>query len=430
MFEPAPAAAGTRRRLFLHCVRSPERALVLAQGDDVVCVPGRVEPEYLGFLSALGIGPSMDNVVVVPPAAGHAAAGLCERLLESPATIERIAARLSLAPVLILPHAGTTEVFAVAEALGARLGDGAVGVHASRPRLTALLERKDHVRQRARELGIPVSDGELAELASPYGRRRRDLEPLRGAIERQLGPTGRVLLRGSGGDGASARYVIGLGGEHTDDVIRQIALRSDHRAWLVDVLVDATVCSTVHVQIDPMAGTVRPMGITDRRLGRGLAPVGDRFPTAAATAAQMEHWALVFGEWLRGAGYVGLVGFDFVEHRDPRHGRPEVFLAGAEPRAREATYLMAMRDRLGAGAFVSGGVTTRLRGFARVREALGGLLYDPDRAAGIVPYAAGCPEQGRCPVVALGGDRQQASELLGQAQAALSARLTSPRDGR
>ena len=75
----------------------------------------------------------------------------------------------------------------------------------------------------------------------------RDLEPLRGAIERQLGPTGRVLLRGSGGDGASARYVIGLGGEHTDDVIRQIALRSGHRAWLVDVLVDATV-SAAHWQ--------------------------------------------------------------------------------------------------------------------------------------------------------------------------------------
>jgi hypothetical protein len=429
MFEPAPATAGTRRRLFLHCVRSPERALVLAQGDDIVCVPGRVEPEYLGFLSSLGIGPSTDNVIMVPPAVGHAAAGLCERLLASPATIERIAARLGPAPVLILPHAGTAEVFAVAEALGAGPG-GRVRVHAPRPRLTALLERKDFVRQRARELGIPVADGELAELASPYGRRRRDLEPLRLAIERQLRPTGRVLLRGSGGGGGSARYVVGLGGEHTDDVIRQIALRSGHRAWLVDVLVDASVCSTVHVEVDPAAGTVRMVGISDRRLGRALSPVGDRFPTAATTAVQMEHWALAFGEWLRGAGYVGLVGFDFVEHRDPGTGRADLFLAGVETRAREAAYLMAMRGRLGAGAFVSGGVTTRLRGFARVREALGGLLYDPDRTTGIIPYAAGCPEQGRCPVVAFGVDRQQASELLGRAQAALSARLTSPPDGR
>jgi hypothetical protein len=429
MSEAAPAGAGTRRRLFIHCVRAPELALVLGRGDDVVCVPGRVEPEYLGFLSALGLGPSADNVVVVPPAVGHEPGGLCERLLQSPDTVERIAARLGAAPVVIHPHAGTTEVFAVADALETTLGRP-VRVHASRPRLTALLERRDHIRRRARELGIPVAEGELAELPSPYGRRRGDLEPLRVAIERQLRPTGRVVIRGAEGHGTPARYVIGLGGEHTDDVLQQIALRSDHRAWLVDVLVDATVCSTVHVLIEPSEGVVRTLGISDRRLGRSLAPVGDRFPTAATTAERMERWAIEFSEWLRGAGYVGLVGFDFVEHRDPVSGRADVFLTGAEPRAREATYIMAMRDGLGAGAFVSGPVTTRLRGFARVREALGSVLYDPDRVSGIIPYAGGCPEQGRCPMVAFGGDRQHASELLGRAQAALAARLTSSRHGR
>ena len=43
--------------------KSKTCALVLASGDDVVCVPREIDAEYLGFLSAVGVGPSAANVL-------------------------------------------------------------------------------------------------------------------------------------------------------------------------------------------------------------------------------------------------------------------------------------------------------------------------------------------------------------------------------
>jgi hypothetical protein len=144
----------------------------------------------------------------------------------------------------------------------------------------------------------------------------------------------------------------------------------------------------------------------------------------------MEDWALALGDWLQTAGYVGAAALDFVEYRDPGTGRPRAVFGGAPAQAREAGYLLALGRGLGAAAFVSGTVATRFRGFERLREILGRLLYDPDRGEGVIPYAGGCPEQGGCPIVVVGCGRQRASELLGKAQAALAARLTVAAGGR
>jgi hypothetical protein len=426
MSDAVPAEAGIRRRLFLHCIgssvpghdRYAERALVLARGDDVVCVPRDIEPEYLGFLSALGIGPAAANVIVAAPDTGEDS--LAGRLLRGGGMVEQVARRMGAVPVALHPYAGTPEVFALARALE-RVSARSVRVHAATPDLLALVHDRPAMRDRAMALGIPVAEGELARLASPFGRRRRDLEPLRLAIERQLRRTGRVIVRGASGAVGSSTFVVGVGGADTDDVLRGVALAPGNRAYLVEVLVDATVCSTVHLRLEPGAAGAEVLGVSDRRFGRGLAPAGSRSPSSARTAEAMTAWALRFGGWLREAGYAGPVGLDFVEYRDPTTGEPRSFFAGVDPRAGEGTYALGLKGGLAAAAFVSGTVATRVAGFGRLREALGGLLYDPDRGNGVIPYATGCLEQGRCPVVALGNDRLHASELLGKAQAATGA---------
>ena len=434
MSDFVPAQAGTPRRLLLHCIGSPvpgherlaDRALVLARGDDVVCVPRAIEPEYLGFLSALGLGPAAANVVVAP-AGGPTPRSLAARLLGAGGMVELVARRLGATAATIHPYAGTADVFALARALEL-VSARPVRVQAPPPELVDLADRKPLMRARAIELGIPVAEGEVAELASPFGRRRRDLEPLRLAIGRQLRRTGQVIVRGGAGAGGSSTFVVGPGGEDPEEVLGRIALKSDNRAYLVEVLVDATVCSTVHLLVEPDGGAVHLVGTSDRRLGRGLVPTGSRSPSTARTGEAMRAWAGTFGEWLREAGYAGFVGIDFVEYRDPATGEPRSFFAGVDPRANEGTYALALQQGVAAPAFVSGTVATRAASFARLREGLGGLLYDPDRGSGVIPYATGCLDQGRCPVVALGSDRLHASELLGKAQAAVdipAARLVS-----
>jgi hypothetical protein len=95
------------------------------------------------------------------------------------------------------------------------------------------------------------------------------------------------------------------------------------------------------------------------------------------------------------------------------------------------TYPLAVRARLNeaatrsgrppAPAFVSGTVDTRAASFRRVKAAIGHLLFDPDRGTGVVPYATGCLEHGKCAMVALAGSRLRAAELYGAAQARLEA---------
>ncbi|HJX23053.1 MAG TPA: hypothetical protein VJ574_01410, partial [Candidatus Bathyarchaeia archaeon] len=41
----------------------PERSLLVARTDDIVCVLERVDNQYLQFLSSLGVGPRNGNVI-------------------------------------------------------------------------------------------------------------------------------------------------------------------------------------------------------------------------------------------------------------------------------------------------------------------------------------------------------------------------------
>jgi len=433
-------------RFYLHCVgslrslhglgdaipgldRYPERALLLAGEGDAVCVPGPVDPDYLGFLASLGLGPRPEHVIVAGGNGRAAGRPLVERLLGEPAVLSRAAQALGAREVTIEPYAATTEVMALVEVMERESGipvrmDGS-------PRITKYADQKHHMRVKAQELGIPVAEGEVAELAYPCGRRRRDLEPVRVAIERQLRTSARVIVRGASGASGSSTFVVGRGGEDTSGVLRRLGARADNRIYLVEGMVEAMVSPSVQIHIPSDDAPLACTGITDQRWSRGLTHAGDQLPSSARMVDAMEAWARVLAHWMRGQGYTGPVGFDFVEYRDPRTGGPRAILAEVNPRVGAGTYPLALRSRLNAAAaragrpqapaFVSGTVATRAASFARVKTAIGHLLFDPDRGTGVVPYATGCLPHGRCALVALAGSRLRAAEVYGAAQARLEA---------
>lgn len=409
--------------------RYAERALLLATEGDVVCVPKPVDAGYLEYLAGLGIGPRPEHIVV-PDGNGRCAdRPLAERLLGAPGVLSQAARAVRAAEVTIEPYAATPEVMALAEVMERDSGIP-VRVDGS-PRITRYADQKHHMRAKAQELGIPVADGEVAELTFAGGRRRRDLEPVRAAIERQLRHTGRVIVRGASGASGSSTFVVGRGGEDTNGVLRRIASRSDNRTYLVEAMVEAAVSPNLQIRVPADDGPLVSVGVTDQRWTRGLTHAGNQLPSSARTVEAMDAWARMLATWMRGQGYSGLVGFDFVEFRDPVTGGLRTILAEVNPRVNGGTYPLAVRARLNeaatrsgrppAPAFVSGTVDTRAASFRRVKAAIGHLLFDPDRGTGVVPYATGCLEHGKCAMVALAGSRLRAAELYGAAQARLEA---------
>ena len=428
---------GTGSRVFVHCgmsidylaelsqsnpdvERYAERALLLAERNDIVCVTAEVEPDYLDFLDHLGLGPAAANLIVTSRFQSGGGP-LWERLLDSEEALDILQRRVQLQGTAQLhPFFCTAGQFELARALSERTGS-AIRVIGGDPDLVAYADSKEHIRAKALELGVPVAPGEVVELGVGERPRHSDLAILRSAIEHQSRHTGRVIVRGASGAAGSATFVYS-GAEDLAELEAWLARRTDNRTYLVEAMVDTVISPNVQVHIFP-DGSTECIGITDQLLDRELTHRGNAYPTAARCTGNMVRWACRIGEWLGDTGYTGIAGFDFVEYI-ASDGNPRAFLAELNPRVNSATYPLAVRERISpASAFVSGTIETGVGTFAELRERIPQLLYSPERKSGILPYMTGCLSFGSCGIIALARSRAEAAELFAEAELSLGASL-------
>jgi hypothetical protein len=394
----------------------PERALLLARRNDVVCVADEVEPAFLDYLAELELGPDPSGIVVAATRAEARLAPLWKSVLENDDALGRLSHLMELRGATALhPFMATSGQFDLALTVGDRLGRK-IRVLGGDPDLVAYADLKHHIRSAALELGVPVAPGEVVEPpADATADQRR--QSLRAAIQRQARHTGRVILRGAAGAAGSATYLVAAG-DTGERLAHRLGESEANRIYLVEAMVEATASPNIQLHIHAEDGTLECIGISDQRLGSDLVHVGNGHPSPARCLDEMVRWAGTLGRWLRDAGYGGIVGFDFVEYVDDR-GQPRALLAEVNPRVNGATYPLALLERLGMSAFVSGTLDSELGTFAEMRTVLSDLLYLPGRSAGLVPYATGCLRQGKCPVVALASTRREAAELYAEAELVL-----------
>lgn len=433
-------------RLFAHCgvdvpyvrqlaavmpgfERYPERSLILAQPGDVVCIPNPVDPDYLAFLDSLGLGPDPEDVVVPPLGATRDVfEPLCRRILGSPETFERLVCRARASgSVDVHPFIVSPSHFALASAL-----EGAAGVPVrvigGGVDLVDRADRKDCMRDQARALGLPIADGEIVRLAYPGGRRRRDVAPLRDAVLRYLDRAGQVLVRGAAGVSGSSTFVVDHGANDLASVLDQITSRADNDVYLVEIMVDAVASPNVQMHIAPETGAITCLGVTDQRWSRPLAHAGNLFPCTASGVDDMVRWSRVFAEWLRGEGYLGVAGFDFVEYREPVTGESRVLFAEINPRINGATFPLTLLERLTHGqravgrpelaAFVSASIETSARNFAELQARIDPLLYTPESGIGVVPYLSTMLPFGKYHAAVFGSSHGEVIRILEDVQRA------------
>jgi hypothetical protein len=290
---PPWLAGGSAAQLFVHGQVHAERALVLARPQDVVCVPDEVDPAYLGFLAGLGLGPRPGRVIAAsrfgPTASPDRA--LWARLAGSADALRALAELLQGGGGASLhPYAASGGERALAAAIEVA-ADADVRVAAPDPALAAYADQKHHIRAKAIELGIPVAAGEVVILPRAGGRRRRDYDALRTAVDVHLRHTGQAIVRGAMGASGASTFVVGGRGEDTDGLLRRLSLREDNHVYLVESLVTGTVSPHVQLHVAPGGGPITCVGVTDQRWERPLVHGGNVYPTSGRHVDAMLDWA-------------------------------------------------------------------------------------------------------------------------------------------
>jgi hypothetical protein len=430
-------------QIFVHCANSvdylaehsawvpgvehyAERALLLAEHEDVVCLPAEIDSEYIAYLAELGLGPAPQNVLVASRFAdGDSERPLWRRILTSDEALGAIGCLITRhRSARIQPFIASRGQFTLAAALEKRTGVP-VQVYGGDPAVVAYADCKHHIRAKAMELGIPVAPGEIVDLASSTSR-ADEATVLRRAMERQIQLTGRVIIRGASGAAGSATYTAEGPGQ-VDELSTRLPASRDNRIYLVESMVDVDVSPNIQMHIERDLRGIRCGGMTDQRWERPLVHGGNVFPSAARRTAEMLSWARTLAEWLNTAGYVGVSGFDFVEYTDAT-GEPRAFLAEANPRTNGATYPLRLRRRLNVAqreaglpeirAFVTGMIEVEARTFSELRASWNDRLFCPYTGSGLIPYVPGLLPHGKCGIVALAATREEAEMLYREAGAA------------
>jgi hypothetical protein len=396
--------------------RRPERGLILAGPQDVVCLNEAADPEYLAFLGSMGIGPPPEGIVVArPDGAGADGRTLPERLLAHGPGLATVAELLrSHARAVLFPHFSSPAEHALARALSETSGTP-VDVLGADPAVALRLYQKHLVKARAAALGVPVAPGQAVELGRAA---QKGFDALRRAAEDMSRDSGRAIIRGTSGSSGSATFLTSANPEDIARTVDAVRDRGDDEVYLVDRFLDVTVSPNVQVFVAGPTAPVSCVSIADQRLSPALGYRGNAFPSLASRLTDLTAASLDLGEWLAQEGFTGLAGFDFIEHR--QFGATAWCLAELNPRVNGVTYPSVVMERLNAeraqshpriGGFVSAELQVERQSFARFRDRFSRMLFDPARGRGLFPYYVGCLEAGHLSAAFFGGTRAEAAAL-------------------
>lgn len=400
----------------------PERSLLVARTDDIVCVLERVDNQYLQFLSSLGVGPRNGNVIQASKCLyQNDNANLSDSLMSNQEALLTIRKLVKQNKKIVLnPYIASPKEFKLAAILETILGRK-VHISARNAKIVEYANYKHNIRTKALELGIPVPEGDMVELQLGEDGKPIDLKLIKVAINRNIGKTGRVIVKGSFGLSGSSIFIVEDNPKSIHKALSNIADRTDNSIYIVEVMLDITTSPNVLMHIEPGNGRISCVGITDQILSDNLAHEGNIYPSNAKTLKDIINSAQRMSKWLLTEGYSELVGFDFVEYCNPETGGLNHFLAEINPRTNAATYPRSLMEHLNTKqrqkggpyieAFLSVNIKTNARLFAQLRERYGHLFFNPKTGEGLVPYNIGCLNYGKFTSAIFGKSRNEVMEM-------------------
>jgi len=400
----------------------PERSLLVARPDDIVCVLERVDNKYLQFLSSLGVGPRNGNVIQASKCFyQNDNANLSDSLISNQETLLTIRKLIKRNKKIVLnPYIASPKEFKLAAILETALGRK-VHILGGNPDIVDYANCKHNVRTKALELDVPVPQGDTLELQLREDGRPFNLMPIQVSINRHIRKTGRVIVKGSRSFSGSSIVIVENNQGSIQKALQKIAERIDNKIYLVEEMLNVVFSPNVLMYIEPDNGRILCVSISDQILSDELGHEGNIYPSCAETLKAMILSAEKLCLWLQAEGYWGLVGFDFGEYFNPETGQFKHFLAEVNPRTNAATYSKSLMEHLNRNqkkkggpyieAFLSANIKTNARSFAQLREWYGHLFFNPKTGEGLVPYNIGCLNYGKFTSAVFGKSRNEVMEM-------------------
>jgi Pre ATP-grasp domain len=408
----------------------PERALICARSDDLVCLAVQVDKKYLQYLHDLGMGPKVDRIVVaLETVQAKPSASLSDLLMGNRKALYTIRGLLQGHKKLILnPFIASPKEFRLAAALETLIGSR-VCLLGGNAEIVDYANRKHHIRRKAIELGVPVAEGEIVETQLRQIGKTHELTALREVTDKFIQKNGTVIIKGTYGNSGSSIFIVRNTVESIHGVFCEIADRDSNHIYVVEEMLDLTVSPNIMIYIEPESGDITCVSITDQIFGDGLKHEGNIYPSTAKTIEEMLVSARRMSVWLKDKGYTGFVGFDFGEYLNSKTGRPEHFLCEINPRINGALYPKVLMERLNRKqatngnpsieAFVAKIFETKTTSFPELQKTCGRLFFRPETGKGIVPYVLGRLMEGKVLVAIFGKTRNEVLELLESVKAIL-----------
>ncbi len=365
------------------------RAVLLSTAGDTVVVDSEVDAGWLSYLDSIGTGHGLGfGRVVVAQGEGETVgarmlsdAGLMEQLGEKEWVVE--------------PYMGGEEMELLADRLGAELwGPG--------------VELLDRLNLKSNLCPILGHTG-LATIPTTVAGR----EDVFSTARHMLNEHGSVMVRSDLSIGGHGVWRV-ESDEDLDALGEGIERASEGRLFVLQPLLEVTHSPNVQFAIREDGAEL--LGVSAQQMTESFAFGGNAYPSAMAHNQDLLDQSMRIAEWMRGQGYRGMVGIDFIVTVDGG-----VFIVEINPRVNTSTFPLLMSKRLGCGAFRSvTGLVGALVGdgfgegmnFAEVAALLGdGVMFDQRTGSGVVPLMM--PRAGRrvLDVMVFGGDLDEVARV-------------------
>jgi biotin carboxylase len=270
LLEHTPAARGY-----------DQRGVLLAGRRDHVIVATEIDPDYLGYLHELGLGPASERVHVMPARvdveAGQTRAGRLCRDIEWLRALATALRRDGVNQVVVQPYAAHVDMERFARALQVET-DLEARIAAGPAELVRKYSSKHEGRMLAERLGLRVPEGSLID--------GRPGEIARAVLDR-LRRSRPLVVKGLRGAGGSLVWVVGeteglaAFGEWLSRQSDEVAL-----SFVVEELIPVRCAVNVMLRIDG-PNLLTMLGITDQRISDRTTHVGNHFPSTTRCEAQL-----------------------------------------------------------------------------------------------------------------------------------------------